>query len=243
MNDEQTEKIKNIIESSGSFALLLNKDPEEHELLAAEALKAALEEKGKSVNLLPEALAEFKKRWMDILPSEEKISSSYENFIRVPKKNCDIKEVSYESGEDFFVFKIKSERGALSAKNVLIDSRLTEIDAVFIIGPPTEETLGDAKSLISLPAKDRVISVNPNGKAVAKIIQNIILNMGEDILSRQNIATLLFAALLFEKSRRYEQSGEETAKREEELISSGADQEIAEERIVEMLSLDNLPIS
>ncbi len=243
MNGEQIEKIESIIELSGSFALLLSPSPEEHELLAAEALKAALEEKGKSVYLFPETSVEFKKRWVDILPIGKKNIPSYINFIRIPKGNVGIKEITYENDGDFFTFKIISEHSKLDKENVIFESLPQTVDAVFSMGLSLEEMPRDTEKRISLPARDKIISLNPNGRAVTDIVQNIILNMGENILSRQNIPTLLFAALLFEKSRRYEQSGEETAKREEELISSGANQEIAEERIVEMLSLDNLPIS
>ncbi len=245
MNGEQMEKIKNIIELSGSFALLLNLHPEEHELLAAEALKAALEEKGKSVYLFPKTSEEFKKRWVDIIPIEKKNTPFYINFIRIPKDKCGIKEITYENDEDFFAFKIISERSGLNKENVIFESlpQTATVDVAFIIGPSLEGASKDMEKRVSLPAKDKIISLNPDGKAIEGIIQDIIQDMGEDILSRQNISTLLFASLLFEKTRQYEQSSEETAKREEGLISSGANEEVAEKGIIEMLSLDNLPIS
>ncbi len=245
MNGERTEKIKNMIELSDSFALLLKSRPEEHELLAAEAFKAALEEKRKSVYLFPEKSEEFKKRWAHILPIEKKNTRLFINFIRIPKDKYGIKEIAYENGDDFFTLKIISENEGLSKENVAFESRpqTAAADIVFTIGlSPGEEPKG-AEKRISFPAKDKIIPLNPNKKAVAGAIQDIIMSMGEDILSRQSISTLLLASLLFEKTLQYEQSGEETAKRKEKLISSGADEKIAEKGIIETLSLDNLPIS
>ena len=242
MISERTDRIKNIIEESGSFALLLNENAKEHELLARKTLKAALRSKGKSVRVFPEAPDEFKKRWSAILPPAKNGSFVHSGAIRIPKEKLNIKEISYENGGDFFVINIKSENGRLERENVSIESGPAEIDAVFSIGPADAEYMSKLKEKISLPPEDKIIPINPNGAALAEKTRDIIKNIDEELLSRDNIPTLLLAALLLERISRCEQSMGKAAELERDLLRLGADKKFVNGIMMEFLSLDRLPV-
>ncbi len=238
----QAEKIKNIIDESDSFALLVNENAQEHELLSREALRAALQAMGKSVRALPEAPDEFKEKWSAILPPAASGSFVHGNSIRVPKNKLKIKEISYENGEDFFVFNLKSEGGRLDEENILIESEPAEIGAVFAIGPMGAEYAEKFKDEISVPPEDKIVLVNRNSLTAAEKTRDIIKNADESVFRRSGVLTLLLAALLLERISRCGGPADKTAEMERELLGMGADKKFVNGIMADSLPLDRLPV-
>ena len=241
MTAEQTERIKKIVEQSNSFGLFLDEKAEEHHLLARKALKAALREKGKSVFQIPETPEEFKNKWAEILPDSGDNPIIHSTLIHIPKSRFQIKEISYEDNDDFFTFNIESENAPLEPDEVVFESKPAVIDAVFCLGEK-----GAAQNAfmtkISMPADEKIIFINKNDRTVAEKIYEIIGIINEQSLSDDKISSLLYASLLLERIKPYQQSKEKTRQIEQELLGRGAEKKVVGEIIANFLPVDRLPI-
>lgn len=195
---EQIDKIKELIEQSKSFALILDKNPEEYELLSREALKSALCLKGVFVYLLPKNDENFIEKWSAAISKFENTPPSYFVSLNIPKKKFKIKEIFYESNDEFFTLNIGTEGGGLTPENIIFKPKATAIDAVFCFGSPEIKWSEITKDEMSLPGKEKIVFITNKDKTIAEKIKDIISIIDEKLLSESNISTLLFAALILE---------------------------------------------
>ncbi len=241
MNGAQAERIKEIVEQSDSFGLFMDEGNEEHILLARKALKAILQNEGKTVFQFPETPEHFKGKWSSILPAIEENPITHSTLLHIPKKRFNIKGISYEDTDDFFTINIDAENNLLQREDIVFESRPAQIDAAlcFFDDP---ESLESAVQNISLPPKEKIIFINPSNGTLAGKIYDIARAIDENSVSRNNVSSLLLASLLLERVKTYRQSRDKTWQTEQDLLQSGADKKIVGEIISEFLSLDNLPI-
>ena len=95
MSPSQEEKIQEVIEKSGFIALISEEGAGEEILLAKEALKIILEDKGLKVCQFPERSKELENKWSFILPAGEDNHFLYSTSILIPKNKINIQEISY----------------------------------------------------------------------------------------------------------------------------------------------------
>ncbi|MBU2109583.1 hypothetical protein KKB71_01320 [Patescibacteria group bacterium] len=238
------EKIKNIIEESDSFALILKEKPEDHELIAREAIKNFLKNKGKAVYYMPDNPEEFINKWSPILidPGNHSFSSSIS--IHIPKGQTKIKEINYEDTDDALDLNIITENGELNPEEIILEPKTTAIDAVFCFGVTDLsgiEKLKNLKKKIVLPGKEKIVFISHSEETCAQKILEIMRLIDSSPLDTK-IATLLFAVLVAERMCSFQQSREKTMETERELMRFGADKKNVNEIIMESLSLDQLPI-
>jgi len=241
MDEEQIDKIKEIVGESNSFAIVLEENAEGHLLLARKALRVALQAKGKTVRQIPETPKEIKDKWSKILPDNENKTRNQSLVIHIPKDKTKIKELSYEDNDQFLTLHVVSENNAVSKDSIIFESQQSKFDAGFCFF----ENEGAFQKINECPdfhAKENIIFISANEKSVAEKTHDIIQAIDTDLLQENNISTLLFASLLLERIAPYRQSLEKTLDIEQELLRYGADKKFVNEAISESLSLDNLPV-
>lgn len=241
MTGEQTERIKKIVEQSNSFGLFSDEKAEEHNLLAREALKAALREKGKNVFQIPESPEEFKNKWAEILPKSDDAPVIHSTLIHIPKNRFQIKEISYEDNDDFFTFNIESENAPLNPKEIVFEPKTAQIDAVFCFGEPNIPQSGSPENA-ALPPAEKIVSINKNNRAAAEKVYEIIDMISGGTPLQDKVSSILYASLLLERIKPYQQSREKTLEMEQELLRLGAEKKVVGEIIANFLSIDRLPI-
>ncbi len=244
MTSEQGEKIKDIIENSKSFALVTKEEADEYDLLAREAVKIFLKNKGKLVYLISQNPDGFKNKWSDILTGNEDPLPSESILIRIPKGKAIIKEINYEDAGETFDLNIAIENGGLNPEEIVLESKSSSIDAVFSFGISKHsdtESILQSKDRINAPAREKMFLFNPDEELLAKKILDLTQPaQGEPI--NDSLTTVLFALMIVERMCALRQSKEKTAELEKDLIRLGADKNAVKNIITESLSLDNLPI-
>lgn len=244
MNGEQMEKIKNIIEESHSFGLLLREENRDYELLAREALKNFLVKKDKTICYLPENSENFIKKWSSILGDQNSGNSSASISIHIPKGRTKIKEITYEDTDEALDLNIITENGEINPREIIFEPKTANIDAVFCFGlesMPEPENLKKFGRQIPMPEREKIVFISNNGETLAKKILEIIRRSGDDFIEN-GTASILFASLIAERICSFQQSREKTQEIEYELLRFGADKKIVGEIVMESLSLDHLPI-
>ena len=110
----QKEQIQEIVEKYRSFALISEEDAGEDVLLAKEALKMILEDKGLKVYQFPRQSEELQNKWSSILPEGKDDHFSYSTSILLPKNKINVKEISYSNDNEYFSINIDSKNGLKS---------------------------------------------------------------------------------------------------------------------------------
>ena len=133
--DEQADKIKDAIKNSKSFALLLQNNPKEHEVLSREALFIALKEKNLDVSIFPDNEKEFYENWGHIISARyhQIDKKTKTTSILIPKKLYETKEIHYDENNDFLSLNISSDQ-IIDKKNIIFKEKLPSFDAVFLFG-------------------------------------------------------------------------------------------------------------
>lgn len=244
MTIDQAEKIKEIIENSKSFALIVKEDAGEQDFLAREALKNFLKNEGKLVCLVPQNPEDFKNKWSGVLSNEEDALPFESILVRIPKGKATIKEINYEDAGETFDLNIAIENGGLNPEEIILESKSSNIDAVFSFGISSHsdaENILKSKGKINPPAREKMFLFNPDEELLAKKILDLTQPaQGEPI--NDSLATVLFALMIVERMCALRQSKEKTAELEKDLVSLGADKNAVKNIITESLSLDHLPI-
>ena len=250
MAETKKEKIKKIIEEGNSFAIILDDEPKEYVLLAALALKRALEEKGKDGYLNIEIPRDFLEKWQDIISKAKEESFSPSLSISIPKK-FKIKELSYEEKGDFFTLKFLFDSQAPAKEDFIIKPDSLKIDAFFFIDFPKERRTKEIKiaarvrkEICRLPfsASGRAsVSLNRDGRPFAEKafkLSRLILEQPP-----AETATLLLASLLTEKAEGDSfKERDSVVELENLLVSLGADRQKIFDILKNHLPLEKLPI-
>lgn len=229
-------KIKTIIENSGSFAILLDKKPEEYEFLAAEALKQALNIKNRPVLILPPDAGRFKEKWGAILQSEKIVPFPQKTTIKLPKKTCEIEKISYKEEDGYLSFIITSgNNGILSKEDISLEKSVPEAESVFCFFEKREGIKKFENSIV-LPSNEKMIFITPNNKTLTEKCFNIIKFLDENILNDKNISSLLFASLIIE-TENFAETTEPTLRLGAFLAERGERQE----KVMEILKKEKDP--
>lgn len=216
------EQIKDIIDNSKSAALLLDENAQEHEFLAREALRIALEEKGLTVYQFPEAPESFIAKWLLILGSYEKPSLFSSTSILIPKNRFDIKEINYEENENFFVLNVHSENSDIKKDDIFFESKPVSIEAVFCMGNPCPSPENHLKRF-STPEQKKIAHLTQTGTFAQNIFE-IIKNIFGDIRRENHISmhSLLMASLMCETEELKEGLNKNVLSLAANLLDAGA---------------------
>lgn len=192
-----SEKIRDAVKQSNSFALFLDENFEEHELLAREAFRIALRAKEANVYLFPETPKIFKEKWSGIIPVNEKPDFLYHTSIRIPKNRPGIKEVEYEEKNGFLVLNIFSENNSLKQNEIIFEPKPSMIDAVFCFGLPDVKFLMSSEKFL-FPPEEKIFYPASKKTTIAEKVFDITQNINTVGEEERVIATLLLASLLTE---------------------------------------------
>lgn len=241
MNEEQIKRLKEIVEQSKSFALVLEEGSEDYEFLAREALKAALSEKSAYVYLAPQNEKSFLDKWSAILPKAENNPPYYFVSLGIPKKQFKVKEIFYESNNDFFTLNIGTENTRITPENIVFKPRATAIDAVFCFGSTEIKWPEIMQEETLLPEKEKIIYITNSieQKTISEKIKDIISIIDEKLLSQNNIPDLLFASLILETNCFSHNFSETNIDLVSSFLKLGADRETIN-KILEKEKTDSL---
>lgn len=198
--EEQIGKIEKIMEDSKTFALLLDENFKDYEILAREALMITLKENGLNISLFPNNTKEFNEKWEHIIPGHYKnnSNSSKTTSILIPKEFYNIKEISFEEDNDFVSLNLDSNQ-AIDKENIIFKEKLVVFDAVFCFGQPNYENLNKFTGLINIPPEEKVIYITQSeDKTISKKVSEIIEVINKETKLLKSVSTLLFASLLKE---------------------------------------------
>lgn len=219
----EKEQIKNIIDNSKSAALLLNENAPEHELLAREALRMAIEEKGLTVYQFPEAPESFIAKWLPILGSYEKPSLFNTTSILIPKNRFEIKEINYEENGNFFVLNIHSENSDIKKDDIFFESKPMTIGTIFCMGNPCPIPEKHLKK-ISMPEQEKIARLPQTGNFAQNIFETI-KNISGEIRQENHVRmhSLLMASLICETEGFKEELNKNILSFAADLLGAGAD--------------------
>lgn len=204
--EERMLTIKNILNGSKTFALILSKNFKEYELLAREALLITLKENGFGASLYPENPKEFNEEWRRLIPDNCKNNGvpRKTTSILIPKEIYDIKEIFCGEDDDFFFLDVNSE-SELDKNHIAFKEKPPVFDAVFFFGGQNCEYPDKFPETLPLPAKEKIICISADeNKTASKKVSEIIENIREDSPVSKAASTFLFASLLLETGARKE---------------------------------------
>lgn len=202
----QDEKMRELLENSKSFALISESDASEESLLAKEALRLALKNKGSAVYAFPPVIKNLDEKWSSILPKSEDSPLLYSTSILIPKNRITVKEISYAEDDKNISINISSSREELAKESIILKSNPIAVDALFYF-PPTganqinKNLIADLSRKILAPSEEKTVIIS-NGsdqdtvsENVFRIIQKIEASTP---IEKTPIPNLLLASLLVE---------------------------------------------
>lgn len=221
--------IKQIIETSQSAGLILEKGAGEEFFLAKEALKTALLLKNLALISLPYEPPAYAAKWRSFLTKEgapvpQKIS------INIPKEKYPVKELKYDEDGDYFSLLITVQGTNFNKDDLIFKETLPKTDSVFYFCRNFDfEKFNQFKTLIELPEKENVVLVEPGGKTAAEEVFEIIdaLGFDQEILKTSHLPTLLFASV-FKETNGFKIISSAPFRLAARLLEVGADKEAAE---------------
>ncbi len=217
-------KIKNLIETSRSFAILTNTDAEEHEILAKEILERVLADKNLPFVSLPQETNPLREKWSAILKPANQCSLLQKTSIKLPKDKCEVKEISYEEDENHLSFIITSPKSGISKEDLILENLPPQVDAVFCFFED-EEKLKGFENKAQLPPLERIVFITPNERTITEKIIDIASLFNPALLNSGGIPTLLFAALIKETNNFTERITKNTLYLASLLLEKGAEKE------------------
>lgn len=209
MTGTTLDKIKTLIESSKSFGILLDANPEEHELLLREALRETILSKDIPVINLPGDPKDFREKWSEILKEENKNTLPQKTSIKIPKKKYNIKGVSYKEDEENVSLVIDLPQNELVLEDLCLEKLPPEADVVFCLFDD-ETRLEKFKDEINIPKQDKTIFIKTNEKTLTSKIFDILKIFDRSIHENKERMTILFAALAIETNNFSEKMTKET---------------------------------
>lgn len=238
MSPSQKEQIQEIIEKSKSFALISEEDAREDVLLAKEALKIILEDKGLKVRQFPDLPKNIENKWSSILPEQGDGHFLYSTSILFSKNKINIKEISYSDDDEYVSVNIDSKNKEVTKEDVIFKPHQSSFDAAFYFtsksGQINEEYLACLLKTVILPKKEDIVIISPNEETISEKIFNISLVAELSTpLENSSIPNLLLASLLIETNNFEEKSNEKTLETASNLLKAGADRQIIDNLLSE----------
>lgn len=234
----QKEKIQEIIENSGTIALISEEGAGEDVLLAKEALKIILEDKGLRVCQLPDRPKEIENKWSFILPTSNNNHFLYSTSILLPKNKINIQEISYSDDDEHISINIDSKNKAVVKEDIIFKPRPVVFDAAVYFSannnPISEECLTRLSEKTTLPKKEDIVTIAPGDETVAETVFNLF-GVIEQQAEMENtlIPHLLLASLLIETNNFEERTKEGTLDISSALLKMGADKETIDRSLSE----------
>ena len=192
--------LKTVINNSQTFAILLNRDPKEHEILLKEALMFSISGKNLPVFCLPESKEEktsAKNNHPWFLKNRSAIALPQKTSIRLPKEKYRIKEVSYKEDGDYLSLIITSENENLFKEDISLLKLPPSADTVFCFFE-NNETLEHFNGKILLPEQKNIIFISEKDKTLSEKIYEITLLFDENAKNNKELTTLFLASLIIE---------------------------------------------
>lgn len=221
----QEEKIRKILTSAKSFAIVTRDEKSEEIILAKEALVAAIRNTGLSVISYPERQKNFAEKWVVILPAAGVAPVVFSTSILLPKNKIEIQEVSYTEDSRYVSININASE-EISKENAVFKTLPAKIDAIFCFGELPE----GLSQKITIPEQDNIIALFPpsNGETISEKVFNIIqlIEPSEDVsATNQPVPDLLLASLFLETDQLQKNLNENVLELASSLIKLGADKE------------------
>lgn len=235
MSPFQKEKIQEIIEKSGSLALISEEGAGEDVLLAKEALKITLENNGLKVCQFPGRSKETENKWSFILPTSQDDRFLYSTSILLPKDKINIQEISYSDDDEHISVNIDSKNKAVAKEDVIFKPRPIAFDAAiyFTAGNNSinEERLRRLAEKTILPKKEEIVTIAPGDETVAEKVFKIFEFVEPATTGNTLIPNLLLASLLIETNNFEERTNEETLGTASALLKMGAKKEMIDQSL------------
>ncbi|MFC1756840.1 hypothetical protein ACFLZC_01615 [Patescibacteria group bacterium] len=227
------EKIKTLIETSKSFGIITDKNPEDYEFLAKEALKRTLAlKKIPALDLLTERVG-LKDKWSPIIKPIAEIAFPQKTIIKLPKEKYDIKEVSYKEDDNNLSFVVTSKENEILNQDILLEKLPPETDSVFCFFG-NDKKLEELRKTIKLPNNDKIIFIKQSEKTVTEKVLEIIKIFSPELANDMDTSTLLFASLITETNNFSTGITKESFFLATQLLGNNAQQEL----ILEILEED-----
>ena len=238
MSPSQEEKIQEVIEKSGLLALISEEGAGEEILLAKEALKIILEDKGLKVCQFPERTKELENKWSFILPTGEDNHFLYSTSILIPKNKINIQEISYSDDDEHVGVNIDSKNKAVAKEDVIFKPHPIAFDAAIYFASNdnsiSEECLTRLAEKTILPKKEEIITIAPDYETIAEKVFNIFgVIEPQAAMDNTLIPHLLLASLLIETNNFEEWTKEGTLDTASALLKMGADKEAIDQSLGE----------
>ncbi len=227
MTELELQKLKETISPESVFLLVSNEEnetPTEQELLLRRALRLAIQEKGAIVNGHPLAPDEIREKWNSIMPEGENKDFPYLTSILIPKKNLDVKEISYSNEEGpYFVINIQTSKEGLNKENVVFKPTPIQIDGLILMKPLKNypQIIG---SRVLNPDKEKIFLLSSTNYLSTNQAYKIISTICDEVIPK-NVATLLLASLIVETNNFNDNTNEENLSIGSLLLGFGADKE------------------
>lgn len=221
------DKIKILIENSKSFGILLDSNPEEHELLLREVVRETVTSKDIPVISLPKTPERFKKKWSKILKEEKNFEFPQKTSIKIPKDKYKIKEVSYKEDEKNISFVIDLPQNELALEDLSLEKLPPETDALFCLFE-NENSLQNFEKHLNPPKRDKIVFIKADKKTLTGKIFDILKIFDPDIQKNKRAMTMLYTALHLETSNFSQKTTKDTFSLASLLTESDAETETAE---------------
>ena len=227
MSELEHQRLKETVSDGSVFLIISNENnevPTEQELLLRRALRLAIQEKGGVVNGYPVAPIEIREKWNSIMPEGENKDFPFLTSILIPKKNLEVKEISYSNNEGSnFTINIQTSKEGLSKDNVIFQSNPIQLDGLILMRPIQDysKIIG---SRILAPSKEKIFLLSENSTlSTSQAYETINTICGENI--PKDVATLVLASLIIETNNFSDNASEENLSLGSALIGFGADKE------------------
>ncbi len=114
------DRVKNLIETSQSFAVLADTNAEEHKILAKEILQQTLTDKNLLFIGLPQEPNQLREKWSAVLKPVNRQPLLQKTSIKLPKDKYEVKEISYEEDENHLSLIITSPKSGISKEDFIL---------------------------------------------------------------------------------------------------------------------------
>lgn len=223
MLQEQKEQVNQIINNSGSFAILLNQNASESEILSAEALRKTLAFKNLRVYFISDFSEKIKQKWEPLLKDFSRDPMPQITSIKIPVKESELNEIDYLKSENFLTLEIGTAQ-KIVREEITIEQKPAKIDAVFCFSN-NENVLSQIKEKGIVPDKKNIMFLSPENGTISEQVLNIvkILNIKEH---KKEIAELLLASLIVETENFSKHFSPESLEAGKDLLEMGANKKI-----------------
>lgn len=218
---EPKETIKEFIESGNRFLIAAEPSADEATQLAAHALRKVLELKNKDVLSWPTLAPSFQEKFSSILPIEKNFEIPQKIRIRIPK-TIPLEEMRYdEEGDALYI--VLSPKEPVEPAQLTIEKAPFDVDAAFCFFND-ESRFENIAIPVNKPAREKTVYLTRNTRTFAEKVHDIYETLNDPPLVQKEIATLLFASLIYETENLQTMQSEKTFRLAGSLLAEGAEQ-------------------